>query len=172
MNCIIVQLENKIQELEAKILFLSDELNRYKHKTFLYATGEERDFNDFLNVRNYFKTEFTTLVNEGDEQKVFERFFEIQKLYGPKGTDRQKIIKKWFRRIIELMVADEVKFFLHFAEEAEDTPDWDYNKLFKQSKSIALTTINQPDFNNFDKLLFEMNMSCGARSIFLNPFIK
>ena len=67
-------------------------LFRYKQQAFLIATGEERDYNDFINVRKHLKTELGEIVKTENEPLIIESFFEIQKLYGLKGDDRQKII--------------------------------------------------------------------------------
>ena len=57
----VKELEQTIQDLQAKVEQLTDKLNQYILKVHSMVIGEEDDFKDFVDYSQYAKTDFKVI---------------------------------------------------------------------------------------------------------------
>lgn len=90
----VKELEDKVEELESKILSLNDELSVYKNKMLSLASGGDIHFTDFENYREVFRNKVENLTSKTEAKEGFKKFEEIKDSFGPMGTARRKMLKK------------------------------------------------------------------------------
>ena len=61
------------------------------------ASGQEKHFTDFIESRDYYRSEFIDYTQNINNIEGIEQFKEIDRRIGPKGEERRKYIKRCFR---------------------------------------------------------------------------
>lgn len=162
--------------LEAKVIELSDQLDRYKHKIHSLACGDEVDFREFYEVSRfltslknttYFRTDFIKEIKQLNDEDGFERFKQIQELNGVYGKCRVLMIKKLFRTVIETMVPDHLRIRMQKEKNLVLCSEESYNNLFKLSHKAALAELAKPEYSQRDREMFlnGLNLDERAKSI-------
>jgi len=159
----VVGLEAKIEELEKKIVTLSDQIDYYKTKMFSLACGEENAFDDFLKSREYYRNEFIKFTMNQNNKEGFERFQELWQVLGPDGELRRNMIKRLFRSIIDTLIPEGMMFNMKLATEMDEHAHDKYSKLFEVPPATANAMLQKSPFWEGDRIYYELGISTDMR---------
>ena len=70
----VAELEQKIEELEQRVLLLTDQLNLYKNKMFSLASGQEKEFTDYFDSKDQLQKGFIEESLHVSNEEGFEKF--------------------------------------------------------------------------------------------------
>ena len=77
---------------------------------------------------------------------------------GPKGDIRRKMLKKWFRTIIESVIPEGLRFNMYLTVKSNPECNQEYRKLFEQPHATASANIKSPIFHKGDRVYFELGI--------------
>ena len=96
----------EIDQLKQRVLYLTEQLEFYKTKMFSLASGQEKEFTDYYDSKDYLHNDFIEKSFNSSPEESFEKFKEICKMFGPAGEIRRKMIKKCFRTIVDTIIPE------------------------------------------------------------------
>ena len=66
----VKELEQKIEDLEAKVSYLSSQVDKYKHKLNIVAIGDEKDLSDFKTNEEFGRLDLVHSLHRGQSQNM------------------------------------------------------------------------------------------------------
>jgi len=162
----VKELEEKVQNLENTIVDLNNEIAVYKHKMFSIAWGGEAHFTDFESLREAWRYRIEEMTQNKEKENGFKQFEEVKDAFGPMGSARRLMIKKWFRTIIENLVPNHIKLVMSIAPNLSTIEDEEYDKLFSLPKPAAYHKLKTEEYTEADKTIYEIGIRGNLRKAF------
>ena len=159
-------LEARVDELEAKVVHLTDQLRVYKSKVFALASGFERDYEDVQKTKAYYDDEFYEYLEKWkDKDQKLKKIKQLSDLHGPGGEDRKKMIKHLSKNLIHNLMPLQMRCFLDlFSECSKGVSDTEYSKLLKMNKVSALTKLKEGNYTKNDEIFYKAGVSSTTRN--------
>lgn len=131
------------------------------------AIGEEKDFTDFEELRNYSRRDLNKDIPKLTPDKIVDKLRDFEMMFGPSGTVRRKMLKKWVRTIIENIFPEYFKMFMKMGQDISAKSEMEYEKLFNLSKPWAIAKLNEQSYSKGDKILYELGVDSATRRYLL-----
>lgn len=149
-------LEEKIEQLEAKVEYLSSEIDKYRYRINMMAIGGSKDLIDFKELEEHGRDMFLRELKKGNlNEKLIGKFKNIENLVGSAGSDRQNLIKAAIRVIIENILPARQRITFAMYRQGTHLSYEEYRKLFELDEKSYQIEVQDPRYTELDKLRYE-----------------
>ncbi|CAI2363943.1 unnamed protein product [Moneuplotes crassus] len=163
-------LENKVQELEQRVVMLNEKLENFKKKISYLEIGDKRGYHNITEAQDYWHNQLSDALTNPqtspDHLKDIVEYF--LNTLGVAGSDRKKVIKNAIRVIIDNLLPETVKTLIYCNKKDPIANDKQLDSLRVASKYKYEEMMADNGFGIVEECLTKANINKEQRPIIKN----